>query len=134
MFLLDTDTAIYLLNGRYPETAAHLRELSPRRVGTTAITAAELRFGALSSGRPEANLERAERFLEPMTIFPFDDAAAVRFAEIKSDLSRRGELIGTVDMLIAATALAVAGILVTRNVREFSRVRSLRFENWVTSA
>lgn len=104
------------------------------RVDTTAVTAAELRCGALHSGRRERNLARAESFLRPLRVVPFDDQAAILFARIKEHLVRQGSLIGTADLFIAACTLAVGGTLVTNNVRELARVPGLLWENWAESA
>ncbi len=131
-FLLDTDISIYLLNESLPAVAKRLAGLSAGQVGTTAITAAELRFGALSSGRPQQNLARVEIFLAPLVQVPFDAQAAVHFGNLKKVLTAQGQLIGTMDLLIASCALAVGGTLVTNNVREFSRVPSLNVENWAS--
>ena len=130
MYLLDTDVSIYLLNGRLPKVAARLTDLERDEIGTTAITAAELRYGALHSGRPQLNLARVETFLAPLQQIPFDSTAAIQFGRVKSDLATRGELIGSMDLLIASCVLAVGGTLVTNNVREFSRVSGLPVENW----
>ena len=99
-FLLDTDICIYLLTGRAPGVADRLRRQPASELGTTTITAAELRYGALHSARPVQNLERVETFLAPLQTLPFDDAAAVQFARIKQDLASRGTLIGVMDLLI----------------------------------
>lgn len=132
LFLLDTDISIYLLNESLPAVTARLAGLPADQVGTTAITAAELRFGALNSGRPQQNLARVETFLDPLVQVPFDARAAVHFGNLKQLLSSQGRLIGTMDLLIASCALAIGGTLVTNNVREFSRVPSLNVENWVS--
>jgi tRNA(fMet)-specific endonuclease VapC len=50
----------------------------------------------------------------------------------RADLERQGRRIGDLDSLIAAHALAEERILVTNNLREFSRVPNLRAENWAT--
>ncbi len=131
LYLLDTDISIYLLNGRLPAVEQRLGSLSAEQLGTTAITAAELRFGALNSGRPQKNLARVETFLAPLMQVPFDEKAAIQFGNLKRQLFAKGQLIGTMDLLIAATVLAAGGVLVTNNVREFSRVPSLDLENWV---
>lgn len=132
LFLLDTDISIYLLNESLPAVTARLAGLPADQVGTTAITAAELRFGALNSGRPQQNLARVETFLSPLVQIPFDARAAVHFGPLKRLLTSQGQLIGTMDLLIASCALAVGGTLVTNNTREFSRVPSLNVENWVS--
>lgn len=130
MYLLDTDTCIYLLNDKLPQVEARLREVPAVRVGITAVTAAELRFGALNSARPEKNMVRAEAFIGGLNVVAFDDRAASQFARIKSHLKRQGTPIGTPDLIIAACVLSVGGTLVTNNVREFGRVPGLAWENW----
>lgn len=131
MYLLDTDICIYLLNGKAPRAEARLRELDRDEVGVTAITVAELSFGAVHSGRPERNLARVEAFLAPLVRVPFDDAAAACFARIKQALTASGGMIGAMDLLIAATALAFPAVLVTNNTRDFARVPGLEMENWM---
>lgn len=133
MYLIDTDTCIYLLRGKAPGVVERLRETPRDELGTTAFTVAELRFGALRSARPRENLLRVEKFVAPLIRVPFDDLAALHFALIKANLSDIGQLIGPMDMLIAATTLAVKATLVTNNVGEFRRIASLRVENWLES-
>ena len=60
---------------------------------------------------------------------PFDEDAAAHYGEIRQELSRRGELIGANDLLIAAHARSRDATLVTNNEREF--VPGLRIENWL---
>ena len=130
MFFLDTDICIYLLTGRVPEVERRLRQIAINEIGTTTITAAELRFGALKSARPRKNMERVESFLYPLALAAFDDRAAIHFARIKAMLSQSGQLIGPMDLLIAAISTANRAILVTDNIREFSRVPGLQVDNW----
>ena len=51
--------------------------------------------------------------------------------ESKCELMARGQLIGPMDLLIAAHALSLGATLVTNNEREFKRVKGLKLENWV---
>jgi tRNA(fMet)-specific endonuclease VapC len=132
MYLLDTNICIYLMTGRCKTVANRFKEMRPGDVGTTAITAAELRYGAIHSARPRQNLRTLALFLAPLPRFAFDDAAAAHFAKIKDDLVRAGRPISTMDMLIAATARSIDATLVTNNTREFSRIDSLQIENWVS--
>ena len=60
----------------------------------------------------------------------FDDEAAVRYAKIRRDLAFKGTPIGPNDLMIASIALANDLILVTHNTREFSRVATLKIEDW----
>jgi tRNA(fMet)-specific endonuclease VapC len=50
---------------------------------------------------------------------------------IRKDLAARGTPIGGNDMMIAGHAIAALCVLVTNNVREFSRVKGLKVEDWV---
>lgn len=61
---------------------------------------------------------------------PFDSLCAQAYARVRTRLEKAGTLIGPNDLIIAATALAHQGILVTRNVDEFSRVPGLSVESW----
>jgi tRNA(fMet)-specific endonuclease VapC len=131
--LLDTDTAIYILNRRPDHVYNRFREADASQVGITAVTLSELRFGALNSARANENGERVNLFLHPLRILPFDEAAAERHAWLKLTLMRQGTPIGPMDMLIAAIALAGDHTLVTNNEREFARVPGLRTENWTRS-
>jgi tRNA(fMet)-specific endonuclease VapC len=73
---------------------------------------------------------RVEVFLAPSLSFPFDDAAAEKYAQIRRDLERAGQRIGAHDLEIAAIAVARQLTLVTHNVSEFSRVSGLVWEDW----
>ncbi len=130
MFLLDTDICIYLLNGRAPAVERKLRGLTSRQVATSAITVAELHYGALHSARPRKNLERIRLFLEPIQRIPFGDDAARAFGRIKQQFASTGALIGPMDLLIAATVASANATLVTNNRREFERVAGLRVADW----
>jgi tRNA(fMet)-specific endonuclease VapC len=68
--------------------------------------------------------------LGAVSIAPFDRTAADAATEIRLDLMRRGQLIGPLDILIAATALSRGAVLVTHNTGEFSRVPGLRLTDW----
>jgi tRNA(fMet)-specific endonuclease VapC len=130
-YALDTNICIYLLNGRMPEVARRLRETPSDRLVTTVFTAAELRYGAFRSARRASNLARVETFLAPLPFLPFNHAATFEFARVKAALAAVGKLIGPMDLLIAATALAHGATVVTNNEDEFRRVEGLDVENWV---
>ena len=72
-----------------------------------------------------------EAFLEAFVTASFDAAAASAYGPVRQRLSAGGTPIGPLDTLIAAHALALEAVLVTRNVREFRRVGGLRVENWL---
>ena len=66
-----------------------------------------------------------EEFLNPFDVLPINEQVSWNYGQIYRELASRGELIGTNDLWIAATALAHQQPLVTGNVKEFSRVSGL---------
>jgi tRNA(fMet)-specific endonuclease VapC len=64
------------------------------------------------------------------TILYFDRIAAEEAMRIAKDLRVKGTSIGGNDAMIAGHAIAADRVLVTNNVREFSRVENLRLEDW----
>lgn len=129
IYLLDTDICIYVINARPAKVLARFRQERMGNIGISSITAAELAYGVTQSGS-ERNRRALEMFLAPLEILPFDAAAIWKYGELRSDLERRGQPIGTLETMIAAHALALNTIMVTNNRREFSRVNGLRLENW----
>ena len=71
------------------------------------------------------------QFMVIAMCLPFTQHAAAEYGRIRADLQRRGKLIGSLDMLIAAHAKSERLTLVTNNTREFSRVDGLLLEDWV---
>lgn len=129
-FLLDTDICIYLIKKHPPAVFEKLRSCRTGDVGVSAITVAELRFGADKSQRPKQNHEGLDLFLAPLEIVAFDDRAAAEYGKIRAQLESAGQPIGPLDLLIAAHAKGLGVTLITNNSGEFKRVRGLKIENW----
>lgn len=126
--MLDTDTVSFALRGQGNVTV-RLLEHRPSEICISAVTLAELRYGA--SRRQSAKLhDLIDTFVADVAVLPFDDACALHFGEIATALARRGTPIGDFDVLIAAHAVAAGATLVTNNVRHFRRVSGLTVENW----
>ena len=132
MILLDTNSCIAIMTARRPQVRERVaRALDDGEIVVVpSIVAFELWFGAANSDRVEANTKALRDFLTDFEVLPFDDEDARLAGGIRFDLKRKGMPIGTYDVLIAAQALRREALLVTANVREFSRVPDLRWENW----
>ena len=128
--LLDTNICIYLIRNRPESVRKHLASLNPGDVGISSVTAAELRYGVAKSQAKTRNAAALAAFLLPLEIAAFDDAAAVKYGEIRACLEGKGTPIGPLDTLIAAHAVALGATLATNNLREFKRVPGLRCVNW----
>ena len=132
-WMLDTDTCIAIIKGKPASVLKKLRGKSVGQVGISSITLGELAFGAAkSSRRDEAHAALAE-FLLALEIASFDSDAAASYGQMRASLEKRGTPIGPLDTLIGAHAGALDVILVTHNTREFSRIDSLRLEDWTSS-
>lgn len=128
-YMLDTDTVSFAIRG-HGRVAANLLQHRPAEIYISSITLAELRFGA--ERKRSRRLHRLiDAFVDGVTVLPFDQLAADRFAPVAVVLERRGEPIGTFDTQIAAHALSLGLTLVTNNTKHFQRVASLKTENWV---
>lgn len=127
IFLLDTNAVIALLRGE-ERLLRNLKLRRPQDVAVSAIVMHELYFGAFGSARREFNVARVDELQFEVIEFDADDARAS--GEIRAALRASGETIGPYDVLIAGQALSRGLTLVTHNVREFSRVGSLRLEDW----
>ena len=100
--------------------------MPPGEVALPTIVAYEVWIGVLGSQRRRRRRQsRSEQFLATVEVLPFDSVVCRRAAELRYALERRGEGIGPMDTLIAATALSRNATLVTRNLREFGRVQGL---------
>ncbi len=130
MWLLDTNICIYLIKRRPERVLQRLRALDIATVGVSSITVAELQYGVAKSTRPELNALALAALLAPLDVLPFDDAAAAVYGAVRAELERAGAPIGSMDLLIAAHALALGRTVVTNNTREFSRVTGLNVEDW----
>lgn len=134
MYLLDTNAVIFVLNERRPVLSARLdRELER---GTTvflsSIVLFELRFGIAKSQRRESSEQILDKFLMlPFKSAVFDLEDARHAGDIRAGLERAGTPIGPYDVLIAAQARRVGAVLVSDNMREFSRVPGLGVTDWM---
>ena len=131
MYMLDTDICIYIIKRKPRSALRRLESLRPGELAMSAVTFAELMNGAKKSQQVEANVAKLNELAELIEIRPFDQKAAIFYGDIRSTLEKKGNIIGSNDLLIAAHALSLDWILVTNNEKEFKRVDGLRIENWV---
>ena len=129
MYALDTNTLIYFFKGM-GEVGRRLLEASPSDVAVPAIVLHELETGIAKSFDPARRRAQLDAMLTVVKILPFGREEARVSAAIRAELEALGTPIGPLDTLIAGTAARHDAVLVTRNVREFGRVRGLRVEDW----
>lgn len=89
--------------------------------------------GATTSTRPDLRRTQVETLVRAITVLPCGPAEAAAAARIRGQLQPQGRLIGPLDTLIAATALAHDLTVATANLGEFARVPGLRLVDWTAS-
>jgi len=130
VYLLDTDTCIYVINSKPASVVHAITRLAPDEVKLSAVSLAELEYGASKSRWREKNRTALLRFVAAFDIVPFDDRDAEVYGLIRARLERSGHVIGPYGMQIAAQAITRGLVLVTNHVEEFRRVPDLSIENW----
>lgn len=130
MYLLDTNTVSDYLKGN-PAVLNNLKRHHRSLVAISSVTKYELFYGLLKN--PQAHKKYGEQlrllFKQAQTLV-FDEESALLAAEIKHDLTQKGEPIGDCDTMIAAIGLQHKAIVVTSNLKHFQRVRDLMVIDW----
>lgn len=129
--MLDTNIVSDAIRNPDGRAAQKIDQNADMGLAMSIITAAELRFGAAKKGSPRllARVEDALRMIPPL---PFDVPADSEYAGIRAELEAAGKPIGPNDLFIAAHAYSLGMTLITATTSEFSRIRGLRLENWLT--
>lgn len=89
-YLLDTNTCIYALSGRYPEVRTHLDSLPPGEAVISAIVLGELEYGIAKSHRPHDAQQRLEAFTSVIPVRPVPMEASKHYGEIRVELEVHG--------------------------------------------
>jgi tRNA(fMet)-specific endonuclease VapC len=131
-YLLDTNILSDLVRHPQGKVAEKIASVGEKSICTSIIVAAELRFGARKRGS-ERLTKQLETILSALAIAPLEGPADRHYGELRSYLEEQGEAIGPNDLLIASHALALDCVVITANVKEFSRVPGLIVENWLES-
>ncbi len=129
-YSLDTNTCIRYLTGRSSNVVKRVQSTPANEIVVCDVVRSELFFGAAKSDQPQRTLAKQLEFLQPYLALPFDTKAALVFGQLRAELENAGRPIGAYDMQIAAIAITNDLILVTHNLREFSRIKGLRIEDW----
>jgi predicted nucleic acid-binding protein len=119
-----------------PGVLSWLDSLDISDVATTAITAAELRYGVarLPEGHRKRELTAVIRGILTEDfhgrVLPFDERASVRYADIVAGRERTGRPIGVADAQIAAICRDVGAILATGNTADFEETEIELVDPW----
>ena len=129
MYVLDTNPLIYYFKGQ-GQVAQNLANVSAQEISVSTIVLFELQVGIAKSTSPAKRTQQLQQLLSRVNVVPFDRVMALTAATIRAQLEQQGMSIGSLDVLIAGTAVALQATLVTHNVKEFSRVEGLAIADW----
>jgi len=129
MFLLDTDTLIYVLKGN-PKVEENLRLHLHDPMFISTITMMELYYGAYKSQLVDANLAKLKALENSFPLLSTGPETCETFGKLKARLEADGTRLDDLDLIIATIALANNLILATNNQKHFSRIQGLKLTNW----
>ncbi len=125
MYLLDTYICIEFLRGDRL-AIDFIKGLNEAHISV--ITLAELFYGIYNSKNLRKHKEALANFLTNASILNANFSVSNSFGKIKSELKNKGSFIGDFDIMNAAFALAYDFVLVTRNVKHYSKVDQLKIQ------
>ena len=103
-------------------------------MAVSSVVAFELWYGVAKSRSPAVNSARVETFFQgPVRLLAFDEEDAKTAGMIRAAMEAVGRPLGAYDLLIAGQALRHKMTLITSNVREFSRVKGLVWQDWASA-
>ena len=130
-YLLDTNICVYWLKGAMG-IDKKISAVDIDDIFVSAITIAELLYGAYNSANVDKNLSKVKEFEEAINTIELNRSCMAAYAQIKAKLRAEGKIIDDFDILIAATAIVNNYILVTNNTKHFERIQGLTIENWIS--
>ena len=127
MVCLDSDFMINFFRKK-PHAVNKIKKLKKNEVNlsTTTINTFEMYRGFIDSKKHTPEI--FENFLNNVNILHFDFESSKKAAEIFEYLRVRGELLDLADIMIAATVITNNEILLTENLKHFSRIPNLKIE------
>ncbi len=128
-YLLDTNTCIAAMRNQ-PKVLQRMAAISPTDCAVSSIVIYELYTGVEKSVNPVKERVKVDTLMQTFQELPFDMTAAMEAAWVRAQLESQGQPIGPYDTLLAGQALSLALVLVSANVKEFSRVPGFTVENW----
>ncbi len=137
LWILDTDH-ISLLQRGHPAVEQRIRSMNLNDIAITIISVEEQLYGRLNRIRRAKSPETLKTAYQALyeTLEDFKAANVLEFnptaISLYQELVNQKIRVGTQDLRIAAIALSVNGILVTRNQRDFAKVPDLVIEDWST--
>ena len=129
-YMLDTNTASYIIKGKPAIVREHLTEVPMASICISTITQAELLYGVTKKPKTRHLPLAVKEFLIRVEILPWSSNEAEAYAQLRTSCENEGTPLGTMDMLIAAHSIAVGATLVTNDKAFYKVKHHLLLEDW----
>lgn len=129
--LVDSNICIYINNHKPVQVIKKFKQLQVGSVAMSVISYGELYYGNEKSMHSKKAHAALESLIGAIPVLPILPEAGKQYGHIRAYLTKKGQIIGSNDLWIAAHCLTLDLTLVTNNVKEFQRVPKLRIENWI---
>ncbi len=130
-YLLDTDVFSLMVKGQDEAINTRMQTLTKGEAVLSVITTGEYFYGIAHAPVSALREKRAQRLMDFFGVLPLDADVSISYGDIRADLRKKGTPIGPNDLWLAAQAKTHGLIMVTRNTREFKRVKGLKVEDWL---
>lgn len=130
--MLDTNTASYVIKGEPLEVRERLQAIPSDSVVISSVTHAELLYGLAYKRNPAALSTLIREFLLRVKTLSWDVQVATTYGNLRASCTSSGIILGALDMMIAAHAVATHAVLVTHD-KAFSLIPDgiLSIEDWI---
>jgi len=129
IYMFDTDTISFFMKDNPKSVRIKVLKQQKNEFCISAITYAELMFGLKKNYSKQLDFWLKE-VLAMFKVISFDDTSSVIYGDIRTALEKSGSPLDNMDMLIAASALTEGAVLVSHNVKHFSKIKGLKVEDW----
>ena len=130
IYMLDTDICSYIIKHRPAALKDTFLKHKNDMLCISVVTYAELLYGLEKN--PSERLERdVTEFISLVHVIDWNHAAAQKYAKSRHAMTKKGQIIGSLDMQIAAAAMAADAQLVTNNKKHFGNIEGLRIADWI---
>jgi len=127
-YMLDTNTVTCLIK-KNPAVSRRIASFPMERLCLSVISEGELLYGLAKKPNAKNLQVVVKEFLKRVDVLVWDTDVAEHYGVLRAELEGSGNVLGALDMQIAAHASQIGAVLVT-NDQAFKRVRKLKVEDW----
>ena len=131
LFLLDTNIVSHFMRGDQPTITERLRETALNDVAISVVTKGEMLFGLAKRKRPRKLEQAINGVLQTIAVLPWTSETAETYGALKAQCTTDGLSLSDLDMMIAAHAISLNAILVTRDKAFDHFGEHLKIESWM---